>query len=455
MYTIFAVPIVNMDKKFYSKLITLALPIMIQSLMLALVAVADAFMLGNLEQDQMSAVSLATQIQFVQNIIIMSLTAAASTLGAQYWGKGDRATMLKLFNILLKLSVSVSLVFFALCELCPEVLMSIFTNEPVLIEIGAGYLQVAGVSYLMVGISQCYHTMLKVTDHTKQTAIVSTMTVILNIIFNAIFIYGLFGFPMMEARGAALSTVLVRLAELITVVAMSFGKGYLRADLKHFFVRDTLLFKDYVKVMWPLMGAGLLWGVGFTSYTAFMGHLGTDAAAANSICAVIRDCVCCMCDGMAVGGGIMVGNELGAGMLEKGREYGIRIMKISFVVGILSTVVMLALIPAITHTVKLTDNATSLLYGMMAVMAFYMIGRSVNTITINGIFAAGGDTLFDMYSLIVTMWCLAVPLAALGTFVFHWHPVVVYAFTCLDEVGKIPWVIIHFKKYKWVKDLTR
>ena len=93
--------------------------------------------------------------------------------------------------------------------------------------------------------------------------------------------------------------------------------------------------------------------------------------------------------------------------------------------------------------------------GMMAVMTLYTFGRVVNTVTINGIFTAGGDTMFDFYSLAVTMWGIALPLAALGTFVFHWPVWVIYGCTCLDEVGKIPWVLFHFRKYKWVKDLTR
>jgi len=74
---------------------------------------------------------------------------------------------------------------------------------------------------------------------------------------------------------------------------------------------------------------------------------------------------------------------------------------------------------------------------------------------INGVLAAGGDTLFDMYSLAVCMWGIAIPLALLGAFVFHWPVLMVYACTCVDEVGKIPWVMIHFRKYKWVKNLTR
>ena len=130
-------------------------------------------------------------------------------------------------------------------------------------------------------------------------------------------------------------------------------------------------------------------------------------------------------------------------------------MRISYVIGVLSTLIMLAVTPLIMCFVKLTEGAHSYLLGMMIIMAVYMIGRAVNTVIINGIFAAGGDTSFDMYSLAVVMWGLAVPLAALGTFVFHWPVLVVYACTCLDEVGKIPWVMVHYKKYKWVKDLTR
>ena len=103
----------------------------------------------------------------------------------------------------------------------------------------------------------------------------------------------------------------------------------------------------------------------------------------------------------------------------------------------------------------MTPEASGYLHGMMLIMAFYMIGRTVNSVIINGIFDSGGDTLFDVYSLAVCMWGLAIPLAALGTFVFHWPVLVVYACTCIDEVGKIPWVLQHYKKYKWVQDLTR
>ena len=443
------------DKFFNRQLWKLAVPIMIQSLMLASVAAADAFMLGGVDQNSMSAVSLASQIQFIQNMIISSVTAAVSILGAQYWGKKDKKTIGRIFCLSVRFCFLSSFVFFLGCICVPERLMVLFTNEPELIAIGADYLRIAGWSYLLTGISQCYLVILKVTDHTADAAKISSTAVVLNIILNWILIFGGFGITAMGVQGAALATLIARVTELACCVCLSFRKGYIRLNLAGLWKAYPVLTGDFVRCLLPMIGAALLWGVGFTSYTAFMGHMGTDAAAANSIASVVRDLVCCMCNGLASGGGILVGNELGAGNLSTGREYGDRLMKLSFVCGLLSTAIMFAVTPLLIHVVKLTVQARYHLIGMMCIMAVYMIGRTVNTIVINGIFAAGGDTLFDMYSLVVTMWMIAVPLAALGAFVFHWPVEVVYACTCLDEVGKIPWVIYHYKKYKWVKDLTR
>ena len=443
------------QKEFYGKLKKLTLPIAFQSLMLASVAAGDALMLGRVAQDQMTAVSLATQVQFVQNMFIMAATAAGAILGAQYWGKGDRRSLQKIFNLMLRWSGLISLLFFAACEIVPGMLMRLFSHDEPIIEIGIGYLRIAGFSYLLTGISQCYLTTMKVTDHVSPCAWISSSAVVLNIVLNAVFIFGLLGAPRMEARGAALATTLARIAELALCLGLSAGEKYIRPDWKRFLERNRELARDFRKQCLPLLGGGLFWGVGFTSYTAIMGHMGSDAAAANSVAAVVRDLICCVCNGVGSAAGIMVGNELGAGRLEKGKAYGIKLRNISFVIGFASTAVVLALTPLVTRMVLLTEEAQGYLTGMMIIMAVYMIGRSVNTVTINGVLDGGGDTLFDMYSLAVCMWGVAIPLALLGAFVFHWPVLLVYACTCLDEVGKIPWVMARFRKYKWVKNLTR
>ena len=443
------------NKVFYQKLRKLALPISFQSLMLAAVAACDALMLGRVTQNEMAAVSLATQIQFVQNMFLMAVTAAGSILGAQYWGKGDRDTVRSLFNMMLRWCGVVSLIFFTACELCPELLMRLFSHDDPIIEIGSAYLRIAGWSYLITGISQCYLTTMKVTDHVTPCAWISSSAVVINIILNAVFIFGLFGAPAMQARGAALATTLARVAELALCIVISSRETFLQPVWSKMFEKKKQLAADFRRQCFPLLGGGLFWGVGFTSYTAIMGHMGTDAAAANAVAAVVRDLICCVCNGVGSAAGIMVGNELGAGNLEKGKAYGIKLKNLSFIIGFASMAVVLALTPLVVRMVVLTDDARQYLTGMMIIMAVYMIGRCVNTVTINGVLDGGGDTLFDMYSLAVCMWGIAIPLALLGAFVFHWPVLLVYACTCLDEVGKIPWVMYRFRKYKWVKDLTR
>ena len=138
--------------------------------MLSLVAACDALMLGQVAQEQMTAVSLATQIQFVQTMFLMAITAAGSILGAQSWGKGDRRTMQSLFHLMLRFAGLLSILFFAACELIPGALMRIFAGDAALIEIGSAYLRIAGWSYLLTGISQCYLAMMKVTDHVNPSA---------------------------------------------------------------------------------------------------------------------------------------------------------------------------------------------------------------------------------------------------------------------------------------------
>ncbi len=443
------------NKAFYTKLKTISLPIIFQSLMLALVAAGDALMLGRVAQEEMTAVSLATQVQFVQNMFLMAITAAGSILGAQYWGKGDKETLQKIFNLMLRFTGLVSAIFFTACELVPEMLMKVFASDSGLIEIGASYLRIAGWSYLMTGISQSYLAVMKVTDHVTPSAWISSCAVVFNILLNAVFIFGLLGMPRMQARGAALATTLARLIELGLCIGISMKKDYIRPNLKKLLASFGQLTKDFARQCLPLMGGSLFWGVGFTSYTAIMGHLGVDAAAANSVAAVVRDLICCASNGVGSAAGIMVGNELGAGNLEMGKAYGIKLKNLSYVIGFASTALVLAVTPLVVRMVILSDTARSYLTGMMVIMAVYMIGRCVNTVTINGVLDGGGDTLFDMYSLAVCMWGVAIPLALLGAFVFHWPVLLVYACTCLDEVGKIPWVMLRFRKYKWVQNLTQ
>lgn len=213
--------------------------------------------------------------------------------------------------------------------------MLIFTNEPVLIDYGVSYLKIASFSYLLTGFSQCYIVMMKISEHAGTAAAVSSITVLINIMLNAIFIYGAFGIESMNVRGAALATLISRVVELMLSITFSYRPGYIRLKIRELFARNKELSADFMRCSGPILGASLVWGIGFTSYSTFMGHMGTDAAAANSVAAVVRDIICCLSAGISSAAGIMIGNELGAGNLKRGKAYGIRMAKLSFCVELL------------------------------------------------------------------------------------------------------------------------
>ena len=443
------------DKDFNRKLFRLALPITLQSLMLALVAAADAIMLGRVSQNAMAAVSLATQIQFVQNMILGAIVCGVGILGAQYWGKRDFKKMSEIFSLSLQVAVLVSVVFFLGCIIYPEKLMLLFAHDSELLKSGAEYLRIASWSYLLTGVSQCYLAIMRVSEHASRSAWISSGAVILNIVLNAVFIFGWLGIPAMGVRGAALATVFSRIIELAWCIVSSYQKSFIQLKIKELFKFNLWLFLDFWHYTLPELGSFLLWGIGFTSYTAIMGHLGPDAAAANAIAAVVRDLMCCLCNGIAASAGILIGNELGAGNLARGKTYGQKAMMLAYLIGGLSIIIILSSIPLISNYLKLTEQAHDYLIGMFVILSVYMVGRCVCTVVINGIFCSGGDTWFDIYSLAVCMWGIALPCAFLGAFYFQLPVLVVYACTCLDEVGKIPWVMHHFYRYKWVKNITR
>ena len=158
------------DKVFLKNLMTLGIPIALQNLLLALVGASDTIMLGSLDQNSMAAVSLATQIQFVQNLTVSGIIAAFHVLGAQYRGKEDKRSVDMLFSMTLRISALVSLLTFLFCLIFPYEAMGIFTDSTALRSIGERYLRIASFSYLLTGLSQSLLAMLKLYKDTRTVA---------------------------------------------------------------------------------------------------------------------------------------------------------------------------------------------------------------------------------------------------------------------------------------------
>ena len=434
------------------EIVRLALPIALQQFMTALVGACDAIMLGKLSQDAMSAVSLATQVTFVFNLFMFAFMAGENMFVAQYYGKGDYTGISQVFSLVTKICGCIAVVFLAGTLFFPEQLMRILTNEETLIVLGSEYLRVIGISYVFSGIAQIFLAIMKNCGAVNMSTLINGVMVILNIALNAVFIFGLSGFPKMGIKGAALATVLA------TVVPFLWSVGYVLCRIRavKFSLRscEKKLFGRFWQKTVPLLINNLAWGIGFSMYSVIMGHLGTDAVAANGIANISKNLVVCFCLGLGNAGSIIVGNRLGADRLQEAKEVGETLTKTAIIAGIVSGLVLIALSPFITKMVDLTPTARGYLQKMLLISSYYIAGKSVNCMTIGGIFAAGGDSKFGMLCDSVTLWCIIVPLGCICAFILKLPVMVVYFVLNLDEIIKLPVVYKHYKKYKWIKNLT-
>lgn len=443
------------DNALAQQMLHLVVPIAIQQFMLALVSATDALMLGFVDQTSLSAVSLAGQVQFVLNLFVAGIAAGCGIMIAQYWGKRDTASIEKVMPVALYTNLLSGGIFTVLALMIPGGLMRIFTNDPLLIVNGASYLRAVALSYVFCGISQIYLILLKNTGHAALSSKISSSAVIINIVLNAILIFGLFGVPRLGIVGAAYATVTARLVELVWAYFAVRHAHHVAIRWSGILHTSKVLTKDFWYYTTPALGAALVWGIAFVLYSVILGHMGSDAVAANSIASIVKSMVQCVIRGVSAGAGILVGNLLGANELEKAKNYGGRITRISILIGVVTGTILIILSPFVSHVAPMSDIARGYLQFMMVVLGFNLMGQSVNTTVLDGIFCAGGDAKFDMIGNLGAMWCFSVPLGFITAFVFHAPVWLVYIIISLDEIVKLPAVYKHYKKYVWVRNITR
>ena len=272
-----------------------------------------------------------------------------------------------------------------------------------------------GVTDLLSLIHIFYLCIMKNSGRTGRSTVFGSVSMGMNILLNAIFIFGLLGVPKMGIRGAAVATVLARGIELILVLAECARKDVVRIRLKYLRSSNPVLLKDFWHYTSPVLANELVWGCGFTMFSVIMGHLGSDAVAANSIANIVKNLIACLSLGIGSGSGIIVGNELGTGALERAKEYGGRLCRLALLAGAASGLLLLLCSPLILAVSgNLSRQAGGYLQGMLIMCSYYMIGKSINSTVIAGIFCAGGDTKFGLLCDLITMWVIIVPVGILS-----------------------------------------
>ena len=403
------------------------------------VTATDVIMLGKVGEKVLSGASLAGQIQYIMTLIFYGVTSGATVLTAQYWGKKDTRTIEKVLGMGLSAGLIVAVVFAGAALGMPETLMRIYTSDPEVIAEGVKYLRIVGFSYVFMVATFIY-----------------LISLLMNIVVNAVLIFGLFGFPVMGVRGAAIGTLCARAAETVMVLVYAiFRNKVVRIRLKDMVKIDKVLLKDFAVYSMPVVLNELMWGLGTSANTAVIGHLGSAAVAANSVAQVARQLATVVTFGISHATAIYLGKTIGEGKMELAKAYGKRFVWLSLILGILGGVLILISAPIANANLALTGPAKNYLSFMFFVMSYFTVAQAFNTTMVVGVFRAGGDTKFGLIMDVSTMWGFSILLGAVAAFILHASVPVVYVILMSDELIKVPITLKRYLTYKWLRDVTR
>ena len=340
-------------------------------------------------------------------------------LCAQYWGKGDKKTVEKILGLAERISLISSLIFFIISFSMPTTIMRIFTNSPDTIAAGSEYLRVISFSFVFMGFSQVFMSALRSIGKIMLPSVTYVVSLCVNVLCNATFIFGLFGLPKLGVTGVALGTVIARMVEVL--------------------INDVV------------------WSFASSAFAAILGHIGDDMVAANAVAVMVVNIGAIACRGFANATTIIVSQELGQDHIDTAREYGKRMLRITTIVSMVGCVIILAIRPLILdfYRDKLTETAIYYLGIFIIMTTWRLLGEGINTCLICGCFRGGGDSRFGMIIDSVFMWLVAVPLTFLAAYVLKLPPIWVYFIMTLDEFEKMPAVFIHYFRGKWLTNITR
>ena len=443
------------NASFSRNLLRLAVPIVLQNLVTTAVSSADVIMLGFVSQDALAAGSLASQIMFILNLVYSGISSGVIMLAAQYWGKQDTLTIERIMGIGMRISILISTVFFILAFFFPALLMRIFTNDMQLVSTGIPYLKIVSFSYLFMSISQVYLCTMRTIERVIFATAANASALLLNILLNAVFIFGLLGASKMGIAGVALATTIARGIEFVICMLDALKFKTIRFRPSTIFERHKLLFADFMKYSLPAFGNEVSWGLAFSMYSVIMGHLGSDIVAANAVVVVARNLGTVSCFGIANAGAILLGKSIGAGRMETVKADASKFCKITFISGMIGGIFIFLLRPLFMNMADLTATAQGYLNIMLFINMYYVLGQAMNTAVICGVFRSGGDSKWGFICDTIDMWGYAVPMGFFTAFVLKLPPMWVYFIICTDEFVKIPFVYKHYKSYTWLKNITR
>ena len=444
------------DKTFYRTLFSMMIVVALQNVVTYSVNMVDNIMLDRLSQEALSGAATVNQIFFMVDQFALSIGNTLVAIAAQYWGQKKLQPIRTLTGIALKLGLIVSAVIIAICAFFPDQVLRIFTNSPEIIAEGKQYLFIIMWTFALFIVSNILMAALRAVGTVKIAFYTSLVSLGINAFGNYVLIYGKLGFPELGIRGAAISTLIARIAELLIVV-IYIARVDKKLDLFH---RDLFKFnrdlkRDYTKVYIPIMISQVLWGVSVPMQTAILGHLSADAIAANSVATTFYQYLKVVVLAMSATSAVLIGNAIGRGNMREIKQEARTISVIDVAVGICLGLLLIALRKPLLSLYNLDATATDLALTLIVLMGFIMMTMSYQMPVSFGLIQGGGDAKFTMKMNMISTWCIVMPLSFMAAFWWKLPVPLVVLVIQSDQIFKCLPTFIHFRKYTWMKKLTR
>ena len=448
---------------FYPRLWKLSLPIILQNLITFSLGLIDTFMVSQLGNTEMAAVTTANVPVFILISIVFGVQSGLGILVSQYWGKGDLKSINRAIGVASFIGTGIILVLAILFFLFPIPVMDLLSNEHELSVLGAPYLRIIGFSYVFNMLSSIYASAQRSVERVAFGMKLFGFSTILNTILNYLLIFGHFGFPALGVSGAALATLLARMSEFLICVVCAIRSKTIPLDPGAFLHPGWDMARRFIKYASPVIVNETIWGLGNSMLTVILGYTqnSVEMLAANAVIGNLNRLFLVVCFGLGAATAVMVGKAIGEGQSHE------KIMSLSqtllwfgvFVAGGIALIALILVpvlfIPVIFPMFKLFGESATIATAL-AVTGFASIPIHAYAISaVTGVLRSGGDVFWSTVLDVGPQWLACIPLTALVALVLQAGPWAIGIAMQVEGLIKVPACIIRIGSGKWIHDVTK
>lgn len=443
------------DKKFFKSLLRLAIPIVLQNLVLSSLNLVDTIIIGGLGERAIASVGLANQYFFLLNLLLFGITSGSSIFTSQYWGNRDILSIKKVLGLCIITGGLAALLFTIGGLFLPEQILSIFSKDKDVIILGSQYLRIIAFSYIITSISFAFSFTLRSTGQVKIPMVVSITALGINTALNYILVYGYFGFPEMGVRGSALATLIARAVEMVFMLSVVYKtKNVIAGNLTELFNLTFNFIKNFFKVTIPVILNESIWALGVTLYSVVYARMGTEVIASTNISSTIERITWVIFMGLGNACAVMIGNKIGEGNEKEAFTYAKRFIILGPSLAIIGGIFVFFNSHFILSAYKVSPTVYNYAAKNLIVFSVFLWVKVFNFTSIVGILRSGGDTKFCLFIDTSGVWLIGVPLAFLGGLVWHLPVYWVYTLVFMEEIYKLILGLPRILSKKWINNLV-